>query len=36
MQESNKKKIRKAIAVLIRICYDILIGVIVYLICKQF
>ncbi len=36
MKESNKKKIRKAVRVLLRICYDLLIGVIVYLICKQF
>ena len=32
MKESNKKKIRKAIQLLLRICYDILIGVLVSLI----
>nr|DAT58900.1 MAG TPA: hypothetical protein [Caudoviricetes sp.] len=35
MKESNKKKIRRALELLRRICYDILIGVLVSLITRH-
>lgn len=35
MKESNKKMTRKVVKILLQVCYDILIGVVVYIICSH-